>query len=99
MSLLKPKPKPKPKTARINLSVPVPFYDELTYVARRLGVSSSSLIYNISHDAVSHMSGVLHQVPESGGSDAIVRRLRGESIDYIEQQYSELMSDVKGGDA
>ena len=88
--------KSKPKTFRINLSVPPEFYKELTYVARRLGVSSSSLIYNMSHDAVSHMSSVLHQVPESGGSDAIVKRLRGESIDYIEQQYSDLMSSVEG---
>jgi hypothetical protein len=87
--------KSKPKTFRINLSVPPEFYKELTYVSKRLGVSSSSLIYNISHDAVGHMSSVLHQVPESGGSDAIIKRLRGESINYIEQQYSDLMSSVE----
>lgn len=88
--------KTKPKTFRINLSVPFQYYDDLRYVSRRLGVSSSSLIYNVSHDAVSHMSSVLREVPESGGSEAIVKRLRGESIDHIKQQYSDLMASVEG---
>lgn len=89
--------KTKPKTARVNLSVPVAFYNDLVYVSRRLGVSASALVYNMSHDAVSHMSSVLHQVPESGCSDAVIKRLRGESVDYIEQQYNDLMTEVKAG--
>lgn len=79
------------KTKRINLTLPSSLYDDLVYVSRRLGLSASALLCQISREGITHMSLVLHQVPETGGSDAIVKRLRGESVAHIEHLYAETM--------
>jgi predicted DNA-binding ribbon-helix-helix protein len=88
----------KSTSRRINLSVPLDFYNSLTYVARRMGISSSSLVYNIASEAVDNMESMLRQVPEDGACpESTVRRLRGESVAYIQEQYRTLERDLDGG--
>jgi hypothetical protein len=89
---------PKSNAKRINLSLPPEMYRDLVFVAQRMGISASSLIYNISHDAIEHMAGIMRQVPESGDTDAVVKRLRGDSVSYIQDQYESLMGEMGGDD-
>jgi hypothetical protein len=80
----------KPTTKRINLSVPREYHANLQYVSKRLGVSASALLYQISGGSLVHMADLLKQVPADADDKSIVKRLRGESIAYIEDRYAEL---------
>ena len=88
----------KSNAKRINLSLPPEMYEDLVFVAQKMGISASSLIYNISHDAIEHMASIMRQLPESGGTDAVAKRLRGDSVSYIQEQYENLMGEIAGDD-
>jgi hypothetical protein len=77
---------------RINLTVPLAMYDDILYVSGRLGVSASSLFYQMTRDSVHHMATVLRKLPPGSDNETVVRRLRGDSVAYIDQRYSDLMA-------
>jgi hypothetical protein len=77
---------------RINLTVPLAMYDDILYVSGRLGVSASSLFYQMTRDSVHHMATVLREIPHGTDEETAVKRLRGDSVAYIDQQYSALMA-------
>jgi hypothetical protein len=82
-------------TKRINLSVPTEYHTQLHYVSRRLGISATSLIHRMTYEALQHMYSIVRQLPEGGsGGPEFIRRLRGESISYIESQYQGLKSQL-----
>lgn len=84
-------------TKRLNLSMPADQYRELLFVARTLGVSASSLVVQVMGDSIHHMASVLGQVQAGEGTPSLVRRLRGESIGYIQSQYHQLLSELNEG--
>jgi hypothetical protein len=88
----------KTKAKRLNLTLPPNMYDNLTYVARRMGISASSLVFNIGNDSIAHMASIMRSIPETGATDTIIKRLRGESISYIQEKYDGVMGDLGGDD-
>lgn len=86
-----------PATKRLNLSIPSEQYQELLYVARTLGVSASSLVVQLMGDSVHHMATIMRQVKPGEATASTVRRLRGESIGYIQEQYHHLLTELDQG--
>jgi hypothetical protein len=85
-------------TKRINLSVPLAMYDDIIYVSGRLGISSSSLFYQVTRDSIHHMASVLRKLPKDYTDEMAVKRLRGDSVSYIKDQYEQVLRDLEGAD-
>ena len=86
--------KPTPQTKRLNLSIPVQQYQELLFVSRNLGISASSLVVQLMGDSIHHMADIMHQANEGEPTASAVRRLRGTSIGYIQEQYHHLLTEL-----
>jgi len=81
------------KGRRINLTVPPKLYSDIHFISSRMGVSASSLIFNVCSEALTHMASVLRSIEPTETAEVVSKRLRGESIDYIKAQYDRYMSD------
>jgi len=89
---------PNPNSKRLNLTIPVKTYNEIIFVSRRMGVSSSGLIYQMISEAVHHMATVLKQAVPNEDVETTVKRLRGASTAYIEAQYDDLKKELAKDD-
>ncbi len=88
---------------RCSFSVPKQVSDDLTYVSGLMGVSQSALLSELIAEPVASMAYMLRSTM---GQDLtkpdVARRLRGESISYVQTAVSEFMhqlSDAEGGRA
>jgi len=88
---------------RCSFSVPNQVADDLAFVSGHLGVSQSALLTELLADPVAGMADLLRR---AAGEDLtkpdVVRRFRGESINYVQSAVSDFMhqlSDAEGGNA
>jgi hypothetical protein len=88
---------------RCTFSVPRQVADDLAYVSSLLGVSQSALLSELLSEPVAGMADLLRStVGEDLGKPEVARRLRGDSINYVQHAVSEFMhrlSDAEGGQA
>lgn len=83
------------KTRRTSFTLPAPLYSDISYVASRLGVSQSALLIQVISEPLSFMASTLKTIPpsETSNPDA-VRRFRGESVDFVNHAYTDLMTQL-----
>lgn len=88
---------------RCSFSVPKQVADDLAYVSGLMGVSQSALLSELISDPVAGMADMLRTtVGQDLAKPDVARRLRGESINYVQNAVSEFMhqlSDAEGGQA
>lgn len=92
------------KMKRASFTLPPDLDEDLSYVARRLGVSRSALVAEMLREGLSFLSNSLRQVPDQAtAADAL--RYRGESKKLIDSRLEsarrmrdDLFSDLGGGD-
>lgn len=70
---------------RASFTLPPDLDDDLSYVARRLGVSRSSLVADMLRNALGVMAPVLREVPEDP-TEGDALRYRGESKRLIDER-------------
>ena len=92
------------KMKRVSFTLPPEVDQDLTYVAKRLGVSRSSLVAEMLREGLSFVSASLRQLPERP-DEADALRYRGESKKLIDSRLEsarrmrdDLFSDLGGGD-
>lgn len=97
----KPKAAPRKKPApvdptivRCTLSLPSAMFRDLTSVATGLRVSRSALVVQIAQDALFEMARDLEELADYGEPGEVARRLRGKSVELVEQAYREFVSDT-----
>lgn len=83
------------KTRRTSFTLPAPLYSDLSYVASRLGVSQSALLMQVISEPLAFMANTLQSIPpsETSNPDA-VRRFRGESVEFVNHAYTDLMTQL-----
>lgn len=79
-------------TTRTTLSLPTEVAQDIAYLARRIGISRSSLIASLLAEPVREMRRLVEAVPEdpSAMTDAEAMRLRGESAKVIQERLEQL---------
>ena len=84
-------------TKRLNLSLSPSLYNDVIYVSGVLGITASALICQTISEAVPHMANMLRGLEATPTPDA-ARRLRGESIEFIEGRYQDTLAELAKGD-
>lgn len=74
-----------PKMIRTSFTLPPDVHDDLSYVARRLGVTRSALVADLLREALSMVVPSLRELPEDP-DERDVLRYRGESERLIDQR-------------
>lgn len=89
---------------RVSFTLPPEIDQDLSYVAKRLGVSRSSLVAEMLHEGLSFISAALRQLPENP-TEADALRYRGDSKKIIDSRLEcarrmrdDLFSGVGSGD-
>jgi biotin operon repressor len=78
-------------------SIPDSLYDDLAYVARRMGVSRSAILVDFMEQSMSDMRLLLSSIPENPNEQDILRS-RGVSRDVIAHRLKELRDMEDGYD-
>lgn len=85
--------KPKiPGTKRCSFSLPTKIASDLAYVSESMGVSQSALLSQIAGESIVMMADLLRSVGSDLSSPEVIKRLRGESVQFIEKEVSHFMS-------
>lgn len=66
------------KMKRVSFTVPADVADEITYIAKRVGVSRSALVVDVLRETIDTVGPLVRSVPEAP-TDTDVVRYRGES--------------------
>lgn len=81
---------------RVSVSMPIQLADDLDYISRRLGVSRSGLVSQmLLAGDISSLRTLLDHIPENP-TEGDLKRFRGDSKAYIEDQLSKLQQ-MQGG--
>lgn len=82
-----------PGTKRCSFSLPTKIASDLAYVSESMGVSQSALLSQLAGDSIVMMADLLRSVGSSDlSSPEVIKRLRGESVQFIEKEVSQFMS-------
>lgn len=85
--------KPKiPGTKRCSFSLPTKIASDLAYVSESMGVSQSALLSQIAGESIVMMADLLRSAGSDLSSPEVIKRLRGESVQFIEKEVSHFMS-------
>jgi len=76
---------------RVSVSVPAEVWDEVIFVAGRMGISRSSLVTEALEGMVSAVVPLVKMTPKQP-TPADVRRLRGASVELIKTKIAETMA-------
>lgn len=85
----------KPKiqgTKRCSFSLPTKIASDLAYVSESMGVSQSALLSQIAGESIVMMADLLRSAGSDLSSPDVIKRLRGESVQFIEKEVSHFMS-------
>ena len=74
---------------KISISVPVSMREDLEFIAAKMGVSKSALLTSLSAEPLSDLAKLISLVPDNPTQEQILR-LRGASVDLIEQRMESL---------
>lgn len=77
-------------TRKCTFTLPRDTFDDICYVAKRMGISRSALVTQLTVASVEPMRELLEQTPEKP-TWSEVRRLRGASVEVIEDAYTDAM--------
>lgn len=81
---------------RVSLSLPEPLVDDLDYICRRLGVSRSGFIASLLQQAdMASLRALVSNIPDQP-NDEDVKRFRGSSQAYFDEQLQRLQQ-LQGG--
>lgn len=81
---------------RVSISMPIGLADDLDYISRRLGISRSGLVSQLLLAGnLDHLRALLANIPEQP-SEGDLKRFRGDSKAYIEDQLQKLHQ-LQGG--
>jgi cob(I)alamin adenosyltransferase len=81
-----------PGTKRCSFSLPTKTASDLAYVSDCMGVSQSALLSQIAGDSISMMASLLRSSGSDLSSPEVIKRFRGESVQFIEKEVSQFMS-------
>lgn len=79
-------------TKRCSFSLPTQIVSDLAYVSATMGVSQSALLSQIAGESISMMAQLLRSVGSDLSAPDVIKRLRGESVHFIEKEVSHFMS-------
>jgi len=74
---------------KVTFSIPKGLHDDLKYISRRMGVSSSALITNMNVEPIHDMRQLLELLPENPSPEDIVRS-RGASVAKVKERIANL---------
>ena len=74
---------------KISITIPVQMREDLEYIASKMGVSKSALLTSLSAEPLSDLAKLISSVPENPTQEQVLR-LRGASVDLIEQRMDSL---------
>lgn len=83
-----------PGTKRCSFSLPSKVASDLVFLSEAMGVSQSAILSQIAGESISAMSALLRSAGSDLSSPEVVRRLRGESVQYVQDEVSRFMSKV-----
>lgn len=90
--------KPKvPGTKRCSFSLPTHIATDLAYLSETMGVSQSALLSQIAGDSIVMMSELLRSAGSDLSSPEVVKRLRGDSVKFIEREVSHFFEALGDG--
>jgi len=78
-----PNPAPRPPYYRATFSLPAPLASDISRLAKRLGVSQSSLLSELLADPIAAMLSIMDALPPQHATADDVRRAKGRSLDLI----------------
>lgn len=81
-----------PGTKRCSFSLPTKIASDLAYVSESMGVSQSALLSQIAGESIVMMADLLRSAGSDLSSPEVIKRLRGESVQFIEKEVSHFMS-------
>lgn len=84
---------------RATFTFPADLARDISRLAKRLGVSQSSLLTELLTDPIAAMLAVIDEIPATGVEPDAIRRARGRSVDLIRRAVSEaqqLVADETG---
>lgn len=86
-SLLPPEPH-----YRATFSLPASLAKDINRLAKRLGVSQSSMLSELLKEPIASMLDILDELPTQAATDGDVKRAKGKSVAYIEAIVAEAAS-------
>lgn len=75
--------------SRVSLTIPAKVVSDLKYIAKRLGVSRSSLVADLLSEPSSDLRRLLEGLPDAPTASDVVR-FRGASVDIVHQRLESL---------
>jgi len=81
------KPTSSTDTRRLNLTVSRALYDDIMFLSSYMKISASGLVNQLICESIPYMAAELRKVAASPDPDEAIRRLRGESKEYVKAQY------------
>lgn len=79
------------RSKRCSFSLPSDIASDLAYLSGVMGVSQSALLSQIAGDSIRMLSDLLRNAGGDLSSPDVVKRLRGDSIQFIEKEVSQFM--------
>lgn len=87
----------RPRTKRCSFSLPAHLVSDLVFISETMGVSQSAILSQIAGDSISALSGLLRGAGSDLSSPDVVRRLRGDSVRFVQDEVSKFMSQIGEG--
>jgi hypothetical protein len=88
-----------PRSKRCSFSLPSDIASDLAYLSGVMGVSQSALLSQIAGDSIRMMSRLLRDAGGDLSSPDVVKRLRGDSVRFIQKEVSQFMNALHVGDS
>lgn len=82
------------KNVRVNITMPFEMANQLSVISNRMGITRSALTVQLLDEAVPLVYGIVTQLPafDVPLDDSKVKRLRGESVAYIQEVFRDVSS-------
>ena len=87
-------PPSRPRTKRCSFSLPSHLVSELAFLSEAMGVSQSAILSQIAGDSISALSSLIRGSGSDLSSPDVVRRLRGDSVRFVQDEVSKFMSQI-----